>query len=467
MMLWAYFYCYQLTLDSHKKDGCFTDDDIPTVVYHEQSNQVVQANSQAINEGVECGQGLAQAAALCPHVRILAFNREAEKETLLFLAHRLYPLASDIVIDAHNAIAIRLDNLLQYYGGLDALWHVLTNELHSAGIHFYFATAWGVDAARLLAKNKTNRYTDNIENIALLLSRCKLEQTSLDSKTIATLAKVGVRQVGQLLKLPVHELGQRFSNDTIRYLTALRGETFPKYVLFRPSISFKQLKNLSFEVENTQHLLPSIKALLISLEHYLRARNLLTSSILFQVHFREAEPLSIAVNGAMPFATQKDWLALVELKVESLLLPEPAIAISLTCQQFEPIENDGNNFFSHRFTSVAQKQLVGRLKAKLGDNSTLHPKAGNSHNFEGMTVNQVEEITPAYTADIIPTFLFERPMPLNLATRICFGPIRLQTQWWSSTASQKDYFIAETNHGVRLLVFKDVNTCWWTQGVYS
>jgi len=467
MMLWAYFYCYQLTLDSHKKDGCFTDDDIPTVVYHEQSNQVVQANSQAINEGVECGQGLAQAAALCPHVHILAFNSEAEKETLLFLAHRLYPLASDIVIDTHNAIAIRLDNLLQYYGGLDALWHVLTNELHSAGIHFYFATAWGVDAARLLAKNKTNRYTDNIENIALLLSRCKLEQTSLDSKTIATLAKVGVRQIGQLLKLPVHELGQRFSNDTIRYLTALRGETFPQYVLFRPSISFKQLKNLSFEVENTQHLLPSIKALLISLEHYLRARNLLTSSILFQVHFREAEPLSIAVNGAMPFATQKDWLTLVELKVEPLLLPEPAIAISLTCQQFEAIENDGNDFFSHRFTSVAQKQLIGRLKAKLGDNSTLHPKAGNSHNFEGMTVNQVEETTPAYTADIIPTFLFERPMPLNLATRICFGPIRLQTQWWSSTASQKDYFIAETNHGVRLLVFKDVNTCWWTQGVYS
>ena len=246
-----------------------------------------------------------------------------------------------------------------------------------------------------------------------------------------------------------------------------RGETFPKYVLFRPSISFKQLKNLSFEVENTQHLLPSIKSLLVTLEHYLRARNLLTSSIIFRVHFREEEPLSIEVNGAMPFAAQKDWLALIELKIETLLLPEPAIAISLTCQQFEPIENDGNDFFSHRFTTVAQKQLIGRLKAKLGDASTLHPKAGNSHTFEGMTVNQVVETTPAYTADIAPAFLFQHPMPLNLATRICFGPIRLQTQWWSSAASQKDYFIAETSHGVRLLVFKDAKASWWTQGVYS
>ena len=466
-MLWAYFYCYQLTLDAYKNDGGATDGEIPVVVYHEQGNQVVQANSHAIKEGIECGQGLAQAAALCPQVHILEFNRNTEKETLLFLAHRLYPLASDIVIDDHNAIAIRLDNLLQYYGGLDALWHVLINELHSAGIHYYFATAWGVEAARLLAHNKTNRYTDNKESIILLLSRCKLEQTSLDSKTIATLAKVGVRQVGQLLKLPVHELGQRFSNDTIRYLTALRGETFPKYALFRPSEKFQRTKTLSFEVENTQHLLPSIKSLLVTLEHYLRARNLLTSSIIFRVHFREEEPLLIEVNGAMPFAAQKDWLALIELKIETLLLPEPAVAISLTCQQFESIENDGNDFFSHRFTTVAQKQLIGRLKAKLGDASTLHPKAGNSHTFEGMTVNQVVETTPAYTTDIAPAFLFQHPMPLNLATRICFGPIRLQTQWWSSAASQKDYFIAETSHGVRLLVFKDAKASWWTQGVYS
>ncbi|MDO6566451.1 DNA polymerase Y family protein [Alteromonas sp. 1_MG-2023] len=467
MMLWAYFYCYQLTLDSYKKVESATGSEVPTVVYHEKANQILQANTLAINEGIECGHGLAQAAALCPQVHILEYNRDAEKETLLSLANRLYPLASDIVIDSHNAIAIRLDNLLQYYGNLEALWRVLFDEITIAGIHFYFSTAWGVEAARLLAKNKTNKCTDKKETITLLLSGCRLEQTELDAKTIATLAKVGVRQIGQLLKLPVHELGQRFSNDTIRYLTALRGETFPQYVLFRPSISFQQTKTLSFEVENTQHLLPSIKALLQSLEHYLRARNLLSSSILFQVHFREEEPLPIEVNGAMPFATQKDWLVLVELKVETLLLPEPAIAVSLTCQQFEPIENDGNDFFSHRFTTVAQKQLIGRLKAKLGDGSTLHPKAGDSHTFEGMTVNHIEETSPSYASDITPAFLFCEPMPLHLSTRICFGPIRIQTEWWSNNPSKKDYFIAETSHGVRLLVFKDAKAHWWTQGLYS
>ena len=113
------------------------------MVYHEQSNQVVQANSQAINEGVECGQGLAQAAALCPHVRILAFNREAEKETLLFLAHRLYPLASDIVIDGQTVLAEGYE--IEPPAGKMQLWY------SADGVLVKYAWRWmGVRAEALL-----------------------------------------------------------------------------------------------------------------------------------------------------------------------------------------------------------------------------------------------------------------------------------------------------------------------------
>lgn len=467
MMLWAYFHCYQLTLDSYEKEGGDIMSASPTVVYDEKSNAIIQANAQAINEGIELGHGLAQTAALCPYVHILEFKLETEKQAIVELAHRLYPLASDIVLDSHNAIAIRLDNLLQYYGGHSSLWHVLIGEIATTGIKFHFATAWGVEAARVLAKNKTNEYSDKKECITRHLSRCTLVQTTLDTKTINTLAKVGIKQVGQLLRLPVHELGQRFSNDTIRYLTALRGETFPKYTLFRPSENFEHTLSLPFEVENTQHLTPYVEALLAALEQYLRARNLLSPSLLFTVHFRDASPLSIDINAAMPFATQKDWLVLVTLKFEALLLPEPAVAIALTCLQFEPIEDDGNDFFSHRFTTVAQKQLIGRLKAKLGDNSTLHPKSGNSHSFDGMSIESTQAHAPDYVSDIAPTFLFSEPKPLNLPTRICFGPVRLQIEWWTKNASPKDYFIAQTQEGVRLLIFKDNQSKWWTKGIYS
>jgi len=471
-MLWAYFYCYQLTLDMHEKElQCALNSinemrDIPIVVYSDKANSVMQANEYAMKEGVELGHGLAQTAALCPHVKILEFDHSVEKDVLTQLAHRLYPLASDIVLDSHNSIAIRLDNLMQYYGGLEPLWHVLTREIELAHINYHFSTAWGIEAARLLAQNKTNQRCYNKEKITQLLAKCPLSLAALNHKDIATLAKVGVRQVGQLLSMPIHELGQRFSNDTIRYLTALRGETFPKSVLFRPSEAFQQTKNLPFDVENTHHLLPYIEALLLALEQYLRARNLLSSTVLFSVHFREAEALTIEVNAAMPLSAQKNWLTLVALKFESLLLSEPATAISLMCQRFENIENDSSDFFSHRFTTVAQKQLIGRLKAKLGDNCTVHPKAGDSNMFESMSVDDTQAGTSPYICDIAPSFLFAKPMPLTFSTRICFGPLRIHTGWWSNTGCKQDYFIAQTQQGVRLLVFKDSKAKWWTQGIY-
>lgn len=466
-MLWAYLHCYQLTLDTYTPSQQGGSHGEPIVVYHETTNRVVQVNEPAKQQGIEVGFGLAQTAALCPHTHIIKYERESEQQALVTLAHQLYPLASDIVIDAAHNLAIRLDNLLQYYGDYDALWNTLTHEINQQGIHYYYATAWGIEAARVLAKSRVDEMMIDTAKITEHLANCPLSHTDLDNKALNALAKVGVTHVGQLLTMPVHELGRRFTNDTIRYLTALRGETFPTRTLFRPSSTFKQQKVLPFEAENSQHLLPYMSRLLDTLSHYLRARNLTTSSLCFDVEFRENPPLNIQVNAATPFTCASAWLELVTLKVERLVLPEPAIALTLVCDNFEAIEADTNDLFSDRFTHLAQKQLIGRLKAKLGEQSTQLPAPGNSHNFEQMTVYQSHNSSQDYEFDAAPTFLLPQPEPLTVASRVCFGPLRLQTGWWSENAQKQDYFIAQTPQGVRLLVFKDNANKWWVQGVYS
>ena len=466
-MLWAYLHCYQLTLDTYTplQQGGSTDE--PTVVYHENSNSVVQMNAAAKQHGIELGFGLAQTAALCPQAHIIKYDKDVEKQALLSLAHQLYPLASDIVINTEHSLAIRLDNLLQYYGGYDVLWNTLTHEINQQGIHYHYATAWGIEAARVLAKSQINQMLRERTAITKCLAHCKLSYTDLDSKALNALEKVGITSIGQLLTMPVHELGRRFTNDTIRYLTALRGETFPTRTLFRPSSTFKQHTVLPFEVENSQHLLPYMGKLLDTLSHYLRARNLTTSSLCFEIQLRETEQQVMPVSAATPFTCATAWLDLVSLKVERLVLQQPAIALTLLCEDFEPIEKDTNDLFSDRFTHLAQKQLIGRLKAKLGEQSTQLPALGNSHIFEKMTVYQAQGNGQSYGFDAAPTFLLDHPKPLSVASRVCFGPLRLQTGWWEENTQKQDYFIAQTPQGVRLLVFKDTESKWWVQGVYS
>jgi len=173
------------------------------------------------------------------------------------------------------------------------------------------------------------------------------------------------------------------------------------------------------------------------------------------------------VSSATPQSSLSSWLSLVSLKIENITLLAPATSIALHCEQFELIEEGTTDFFSNRFTTIAQKQLIGRLKAKLGDTSTYTPALGDSHIFEQQTcTNVVTEKTVQYTA-VSPTFLLNTPTPLTTSTKICFGPVRLESGWWEQLNYKRDYFIAQTEVGVRLLVFKDENQSWWVQGVYS
>ena len=494
MMLWAYIYCYQLTLDSHIKAArskCAHSQlskhetnnqysalasNTPVAVYCSKTNRITQCNDIAKKEGIEIGHGLAQAAALCPYVHILPFSEEAEKHMLTQLAHRLYPLASDIVLDNHihsnsfSGLAVRLDNLTHYYGGHKPLWKTLTQALAEADIRYHFASAWTIEAAKVLALHKFNTYLHTSDDIKKALSTCPLSITALSPKVIDSLARVGVSCVQQLLAMPVQELGRRFDNNTIMYLTALRGETFPRVTLFRPLEHFDNFILLPFDIENTQHLTPFVSQQFEHLSHYLRARNLYTSSISVHIHFREAPVMDINIRSALPQSSVQSWLPLFSLKTENLVLPEPATAIALTCQQFEEMDTQNGDFFSDRFNDIAQKQLIGRLNAKLGDNSTFQPRAADSHQFEYMTVTESSTgnctRNYAYSSDITPTFTFDVPKPLIQATQICFGPVRLHSEWWHDSPTKRDYFIAQTEQCVRLLVFKDEENRWWVQGLF-
>lgn len=493
-MLWAYIYCYQLTLDSHIKAArskrahsqlskhetnnqySALASNTPVAVYCSKTNKITQCNDIAKKEGIEIGHGLAQAAALCPYVHILPFSEEAEKHMLTQLAHRLYPLASDIVLDNHihsnsvNGLAVRLDNLTHYYGGHKPLWKTLTQALAEADIRYHFASAWTIEAAKVLALHKFNTYLHTSDDIKKALGACPLSLTALSPKVIDSLARVGVSCVQQLLAMPVQELGRRFDNNTIMYLTALRGETFPRVTLFRPLEHFDNFILLPFDIENTQHLTPFVTQQFEHLSHYLRARNLYTSSINVRIHFREAPIMDINIRSALPQSSVQSWLPLFNLKTESLVLPEPATAIALTCQQFEEMDTQNGDFFSDRFNDIAQKQLIGRLNAKLGDNSTFQPRAADSHQFEYMTVTESSAGDGtgnyAYSSDITPTFTFDTPKPLIQATQVCFGPVRLHSEWWHDSPTKRDYFIAQTEQCVRLLVFKDEESRWWVQGLF-
>ena len=462
-MLWAYFDFYQLTLD-HLAAHIDEEEPSPTVVYAANTNQLVQVNQSARQAGLRPAMGMAEAAALCPSLRILDYQAEHEAQRLTALANRLYELAADIVICAPAGLAVRLDTLVKYYGDLECLWATLTRELHKAGVRYHFASAWSIEAARVLASQQLNRLLVAPDHIRSHLQTCPLESLELSPKQQHALKRVGINTLARLLELPVTELGKRFDNAFIRYLYALRADVTPARVTYHPPSRFSAHLTPSYEISESMRLCPWLEALLKEFVSYARLRNKLTACLPFILQFRELPPQPMRVQAAAPLSQFSQWQSLIKLKLETLVLPAPVIQVQLEVDELEEQSEQTRDFFHNRQHIFAQQQLISRLQTRLGTAAVSTPVGGNDHRLSHHDANP-PQVESAFKA-AVPSVFLATCQPLKEHCHIEYGPVRLQTGWWDDNIQKRDYFIARTADGRRLSVYRSPNNEWFVQGWY-
>ncbi|RDV23938.1 DNA polymerase Y family protein [Alteromonas aestuariivivens] len=460
-MLWLYLDFYQLTLDAALHQPLQT----PMIVYHPADNRIMQCCQQAQAAGIEVGMGMAQAASLSPSLKVLNYHSDMEAQQLSAIAHQLYQIVSDIVLLPPAHLAIRLDSHLRYYNGLTPLWLTLKNELQRAGRHYHYGSGWSVESAKVLARARCNRLLAAPAAIRQQLQNTAIEHTDLTDKQKQALNRVGIRNLKTLLNLPATELGKRFHNDLIRYVCALNGSKPSPVTFFRPAENFHRHQELSYEADKTAQLIPWLHSLLNELMIFLRLRNTCTAHVYLTLHFRDEAPLKLDVRAATAMAHQKEWQALVELKIEQIVLPAPVVAIALASGTLEEPNGQSNDFFEDRFEYFNQMQLIGRLQARLGAERVLQPQEQNDYRYEPVPRAVANNVSipalPGYPALCSPI-----PFPLAQPCRITYGPLRLHTGWWDEQPVCRDYYIAVTETGQYLQIFKDPGQGWFVHGWY-
>lgn len=461
-MLWAFLDFTRLTLDmtDYRTAGQ------PTAVYDEQRNMIVQRNQTAAEKGIKAGMGLAQAAALCPDISIISYSQDKERGHLQAIAARLYQVASDIVVVPPASLAVRLDNLCHYYGTVAGTWHAISGELRPLHLHFRFASGWSVECASALAKAKCDQIFTDKKAISSALRKCQVSHLEIDSRQQRTLNRVGIYTLDRLLSLTVSELGKRFDNNLIQYLTALRGDTYPTYPVYRPSEVFERDCDVTYEIENTQYLVPYLKGLLSDLTVFLRLRNKVVTEITLTLDYREQTASTFVFRSAVGLSCNKKWLDIAVLQLENMSLCAPVISLRLFAGSLEEHDADNQDFFQDRHQYFAQKQLMSRLQARLGDHCVKSPSAGDDHRMELQTLSGESSVS-ANHGHWLPALRLNSPIPLTAPCQITFGPVRLQTGWWDEQPVKRDYFIARTQAGEFIQVFRNAQQHWFIQGYYA
>ncbi|NVC62544.1 DNA polymerase Y family protein [Vibrio sp. 05-20-BW147] len=465
MTLWLYLHFPSIQLDS------FMDDEQPIVVLDPLSHQVTQANSLAYAAGIKLHMGLANAAALCADLHVVAHDSTLEQNKLKEIAQWLYLITADIVLDPPSGLLIRASQMLLLYDGLDHYWHALAKQLNVRHLRYYAACGYSPLAAKMLAKAGLTLITEDKSRISTLLQQRALTCSEIKPATIEKLQRLGIHTLGELLVLPLPEVARRFDIDLVNYMGKITGQFKHPVDFYHPPSLFKQEFELLYELENVQWLEKPLSKLFQHLEHYLTMRDRVAFELALTLYQRDDRQDTIAIHSAQGEYRWQKWQTLSALTLESLVLQSAVIRLGLAVIRDGEQQSQPDDLFSHQSGKLTRLELCSVLQAKLGKQAVSTLALNHDPRPEKATSYQPAlngQMTTEIDYDRLrPSLLLPSPEPLQQDVSLIHGPERIVSGWWDGESVMRDYFIARTQQGQWLWVFRDQSKHWFLHGLFS
>ncbi|MCY9802022.1 DNA polymerase Y family protein [Vibrio scophthalmi] len=468
MQLWLYLHFPTLQLDA-----LFAEQNGQAMVIVDgQHFQIVQVNPVALELGIKAGMGLGSASALCHELQVHPYDAKQEQQTLVDIAQWLYLVTSDIVLLPPQGLLLKVTDMLCLYGGIEAYWQTLSRHLDKLGYRYDYSTGFSPYSAMLFAKSATMLICDDKEQLMATLQPFSLTCTELAEKQVTALQRVGVNTLADLLSLPMSELARRFDIDLVNYVGRLLGQFKHPLAFYHPPEKFHSYLELLYEIENIQWLERPLKKLLERLELFLTLRNHIAYELQLTLHQRDKQNETITFTSACGDAMAKHWLKLCQLTLESLKLTAPVQGLTLAIVRGGALEATSRDMFNGPQGQQSPLELVSLLQAKLGKEKVRKVALSQDPRPEKATqlcdpTQSTPPITHRNIARCRPSFLLPEPTPLQEKVSIIQGPERFVTGWWDGGDITRDYFIARSEQGRWLWVFRNQDKQWFLHGQFS
>ena len=490
-MLWLYLHFPSLQLDtlfnSSESDSNKELHAQPIIIVDEKDHRVLQANQAALESGITQGMGLGSAAALCHHLHVHPYSIELEKNKLKEIAQWAYLVTSDMTLLPPNGLLIKASNMLSLYDGLDNYWHELKSHIDALNIKFSFATGYSPLSAILLGKQAINQVTDNVQQMKSWVNQQALSSSELPPMQVERLNRVGINIVEELLKLPLQEVARRFDIDLVNYVGRLNGQFKHPIDFYHPPESFQQYLELLFDIENILFIEKPLLKLLNQLECFLKLRDRVAFELTLTLHLRDKDDHHVSFYSAQGNYLAEKWANLTHLTLESLKLPAPVQGLTLSLAHHGEPQMAYHDLFDGNTGTLAALDLLSLLQAKLGQACIQTPKIqqdprpekANQYLPPTLSHTAKKELAPqelnqqATTTNNInqqrlrPSILLPEPEALTENVTLSQGPERIVSGWWDGEKIIRDYFIAHSESGRWLWVFRTPDKQWFLHGLFS
>ena len=468
----------------------------PLVVVDAQDHnqRLLAADARALEAGVRIGMTLGAALAAAPGIEPVSRDAAREIELLQQLAAVSAGFTPLVSLEPPDAVLLEIKPSLALFGGLRALCRKLravceeTPSLVRAGVRPHFTLAPTALAALCTARAGARCF---ITDPAVLPARLKpLPVTVLrwPEEDIQRLAAMGVRTLGELMRLPRAGFARRFGPDRLADLDRLLGRrAAPRARLTRRERYVGRL-DLDHEVEDHERILQALGPLVGELECFLRARQRGITALQCRFHHTRAAPTACVLRLAAPEAEGARLLALLRERLATLALPEPVRRCELRSGALtaRPLASQALWSPGERghVSAGEMPALVEHLRARLGGQAVYGVGCVSEHRpekawriAEPVLVAAVENPPPAAGHVRRPAWLLNDPQELALRAgrpqhrgplELLAGPERIESGWWDDDV-ERDYYLARDARGAWLWIYRECSGArrWFLHGLFG
>jgi len=317
------------------------------------------------------------------------------------------------------------------------------------------------------------------------LKRVPLARLRLPPDARDALLSLGVRTVGDLLRLPPAGLRERFGEDLLRVWHAARSDDD---LPLEPAPAEEPLREealLDDGEEDVQRLLFLLKPMLDRLLQKLAARREALSSLTLELKLERASGRVETLKPASPTLDGRQILDLILLRLSSLHLASGVIEVGMVAEGAKATTEQLGFFVTSKRDPAAQKRAFARLRAEFGEEAIVRAGLREGHlpeaSFEWLPLPELPAPKPRLIRRTLVRRLRISPSPLphrprheedgwqlrgrdDASVDSLLGPYILSGGWWRGGIT-REYYFARTRHEEWLWVFRDANRRrWFLQG---
>lgn len=477
-MLWLCITLPQLPLEALQCER----GEQPTVVTALEGNvrSIVCCNPAADRVGLKPELNFTTALSMLPEVIALERRSSAEQAALERLATWAYQFSGTVILGEifselqrarNTALWLEIGASLRLFGGFRNLIEQLEAELRKLFYSYQLGIAPTLEGAALLARTGVRVAITTPAALRARIEKIGVHWLNLDPRITQQLQTVGVRTVGLLVTLPRDGVAKRFGPEVCNYLDRLTGDAPDPRPTYRLPPQYHARFEFDAEIHSVEALLFPLRRMLREFVGFLRARDTGVQKFSLRLIHRDVVATVIDVGLSIPDRNSERFLALARGRLERTTLPAASLTLELSADEFSiPTGLHIDMLSGSTEQSEELSYTLDRITARLGENQVHGLKAVAEHRPE----NSWAPATPDDKRQPLdfpnrPLWLLPEPMPLQLSAMPALtGAERIESGWWDGGDIRRDYFIARTQQGAALWVFKDLcDGSWHLHGFWS